>query len=151
MDAIKIDDRIHRIERPGLPLRYFIHDTVSDRRNQRRRHLSVIHFGEVLLDFTHRHATGIQRKDLVSKTHPAGLMFGNDLRLETAFTITGNLDGQFTEFTFQGLATFTIPGITSGIGHCFVLIVTQMLGHFGLQGTLNQRFGELLENIVLID
>ena len=59
MDAIEIDDRIHCIERPGLPLLYFIHDTVSDRGNKRRRHFCAIHLGEVLLDLTHRQTTGI--------------------------------------------------------------------------------------------
>ena len=115
MDAIKIDDRIHCIERPGLPLFYFIHYAVSDRRNKRRRYFRAIHFSEVLLDFTHRHATGIQRDDLVIKAHPTSLMLGNDLRLKTAFTVTGNLDGQFTEFTFQGLAAFTIPALPVGL------------------------------------
>ncbi len=72
MDAIEIDDRIHCIERTGLPLFYFIHYAVSDRGNKRGRHFSAIHFGEVLLDFTHRHATGIQRDDLVIEARPAG-------------------------------------------------------------------------------
>ena len=47
--------------------------------------------------------------------------------------------------------TFTISGIASGIDYRFALIVTKMLGHFYLQGTFNQRFGELLENTILID
>jgi len=51
----------------------------------------------------------------------------------------------------EGLTTFTIPGIASGTGYSFVLIVTQMLGYFCLQGTLNQCFGELLEKTVLTD
>lgn len=151
MDAIKIDHRIHRIERPGLPLLYFIHYAISDCRNKRGRHFSAIHFSKVLLDFTHRHATGIQRDDLVIKAHPASLMLGNDLWLKTAFTVTGDLDRQFSEFTFQGLTAFTISGIASGIGYSFVLIVTKMLGYFCLQGTFNQRFGELLEKTILTD
>lgn len=78
-------------------------------------------------------------------------MLGNDFRSETAFTVTRDIDGQFTEFTFQGLATFTISGIASGIGYSFVLIVTKMLGDFCLQSTLNQRFDELLEKTMLTD
>lgn len=110
-----------------------------------------MHFSEVLLDFTRRHATGIQREDLVIRARPAGLMLGNDQRLEAAFTVTGDFDGSLTEFTFQGLTAFTISGIAGGITYRFALIVTKMLGHFCLQGTFNQRFGELLEKTMLTD
>lgn len=93
MDTIEIDHRIHRIERPGLPLLHFIHYAISDRGNECRRYFCAIHFSEVLLDFTHCHAAGIQRENLVIKARPAGLMLGNDQRLEAAFTVTGDLDG----------------------------------------------------------
>jgi hypothetical protein len=72
------------------------------------------------------------------------------LRPEAAFTVTGDLDRQFTEFTFQSLTAFTISGIASGIGYRFVLIVTRMFGNFCLQGTLNQRLGELLEKKAML-
>lgn len=42
----------------------------------------------------------IKRDDLVIKANSASLVLGNNLWLETDLTVTRNLDGQFTEFTF---------------------------------------------------
>ena len=90
MDAIQVDHGVNSIKWSGLPLLYFVQYAIGDRGNKRRRHFNAIYLSKVLLDFPHRHATGIQREDLVIKSYPAGLMLANDLRLKAAFTVTGD-------------------------------------------------------------
>jgi hypothetical protein len=73
------------------------------------------------LDFPYRHATRVQRQNLVIKAGPAGLMFGNELRLEAA-----------------------VAGVAAFIGHGFMLVVAQVRSQFGLPRTLHNGLGELL-------
>ena len=51
-------------------------------------------------------------------------MLGDELWLEAAFAVTRNLDGQFAELAFEGLAAFTVTGIAGSVGDGFVLLAT---------------------------
>jgi len=64
----------------------------------------------VRLDLAHRHATGVQRDDLVIKPIPAGLMLGDQLGLKAAIAVTRHLDGQLTELAFEGLLAVAVTG-----------------------------------------
>jgi hypothetical protein len=55
---------------------------------------------------------------------------------------------QFTEFAFEGFAALTVAGVARRIGHAVAFGTAQVLGHLGLQGTLHQSPGELLEQAV---
>jgi len=46
------------------------------------------------LDFPNGHSTGVERQYLVVKTGPARLVFGNQLRFESAVAITWNFNRQ---------------------------------------------------------
>ncbi len=92
VDTVRVDDRIHRVERPGLPCLDLIDHRIGERRNQAGRHLRPVHLFQVRLDLAHRHAACIQRKDLVVEAGSAGLVFGDRLWLEVAVPITRDLD-----------------------------------------------------------
>ena len=75
---------------------------------------------------------------LVVKAAPAGLVLGDELRLECAVPVAGNLDRQFAEVSFQGLVAFAVAGVAGRIGDRLMLGVAQLLGHFRFQRTLHQ-------------
>ncbi len=70
-------------------------------------------------------------------------MLGDELRLEGAVPMAGNLDRQFAEAPFQRLPAFAVAGVAGRIGDRLMLGVAQVLGHLGLQRRLHQGFGEL--------
>lgn len=78
-------------------------------------------------------------------------MLGDQLRLERAIAVAGNLDGQFVELALEGLAAAAVARVASGVGDRFVLVVTEVLGHLGIQRLLDQQLGQLLEQAVLAD
>ena len=96
------------------------------------------------MNLPHRHAAGVERQDLVVEARPAGLVLGDELRLECAVSVAGNLDRQFAEVPFQRLPAFAIAGIAGRIGDRFILGVAQVLGHFRFKRALHQHLGELL-------
>jgi hypothetical protein len=103
----------------------------------------------VTLNLTHRHAPCVQRQYLVVKAAPAGLVLGDDLRLERASAVAGDFNGQFTKVAFEGFLAASVAGVAGLVGHQFILAMTQVVSHFGLQRAFNQGFGELLEDAVL--
>ena len=61
MNAVKIDDRVQRIQRARLLVLHFVHDGIGDRGDQCRRDFGAVHFFPVALNFPHRHASGVER------------------------------------------------------------------------------------------
>lgn len=90
------------------------------------------------LNRAYRHTTSVQRDDLVVEPGPTGLMLGDELRLEAAVTVSGNLDGQFTELALERLLALAVAGIVGNVGHRSVTVVAQVLGQFGLQSLLDE-------------
>ena len=71
-------------------------------------------------------------------------MFGDELWLEAAIAISGNLDGQGAKIALEGLGAAAVTRIAVRVGNRFMLAVAQVLCQFGLQGSFNNGFGELL-------
>lgn len=101
------------------------------------------------LNLTNCHTPCIQRQYLVVKAAPAGLVLGDDLRLECSSSVAGNFNGQFTEVTLEGFLAAPVAGVTGLGGHQFILAMTQMVSQLGLQCAFNKGFGKLLEDAVL--
>ena len=101
------------------------------------------------LDFPYRHAAGIQRQYLVVKAAPAGLVFSDELRLEAAGAVSGNLNGQDAKIALERLGADAVTGVAALVDNGFVLVVTQMSSHLGLQRPFDNGFGELFKNSVL--
>lgn len=80
------------------------------------------------LDLAHRHAARVERQDLVVETRPAGLVFGNEPRLEAAVPVPRHFNRQFAKLALQRLLALAVAGITGGIRHRFMLPVAEMFG-----------------------
>jgi len=76
-------------------------------------------------------------------------MFGNELRLEAAVTVPWDIDRQRTKITLERLGAAAVTGVAAVVDHRFMLVVTQVNRQFGLQCTLHNGFGQLLEYPVL--
>ena len=88
---------------------------------------------------------------LSSKPGPAGLVFGDELRLEAAVAVARHLDGQLAKIALEGLLALAVAGVAAGVGHGFVALVPQVLGQFRVQRSFDQQLGQLLEQAVLAD
>ncbi len=96
------------------------------------------------LDLPDRHPSGVELQDLVIETCPAGVVLRNELWLKAAMPIPRDLDGQLTEFAFERLLALAVPGIATCINDGLILIVAQVVGHFGVQRLLHQQLRQLL-------
>jgi hypothetical protein len=76
-------------------------------------------------------------------------MLGNQLRLECALAVAGNIQWQFTKIALQGLGTVTVAGVAGAVANSAAPTVAEVFGHLGFECTLNQHLGKLLEQAVL--
>jgi hypothetical protein len=57
--------------------------------------------------------------------------------------------GQEAEVALDGFAARAVADVADVVLHALVLVVTEVIGHFGFKGAFDQGFGDLLENAVL--
>lgn len=77
------------------------------------------------------------------------MVLGDDLALKGASAVGWNLNGLGTKVAFEGLLGAPIAGVAGIVGDQLVFVVAQVLGQFGLQCSLNQGLGQLLQEAVL--
>jgi hypothetical protein len=70
---------------------------------------------------------GVKRQNLVVKARPAGLVFGNQLRLEGAVAVTGNFYRQFAELPFERLPALPVARIAGRVLYRLILLPGRML------------------------
>jgi len=58
-------------------------------------------------------------------------MLGDELWLEAAVPVAGNLDGQFAKLALESLTALAVTGVSCGVGNRPALGVTEMGCHFG--------------------
>lgn len=90
-----------------------------------------------------RRATGSCRQSLTS-----GSGVRDQLRLEGAVVVVGNLNWQFAELALQGLLALAVADVACGVLDRFALVVAQMIDHLGFQRLIHQQLRELLEQPV---
>jgi len=79
----------------------------------------------------------------VIETGPAGLVLGDQLRLECAMPVTRNFAWQFAELALQSLSASAISRVAGRILDRLTLAMAKVLAHLGLQRSLDQELGEL--------
>src|SRR6202044_669135 len=149
--AMYVAIRVHRIQRPALPRLDLLHHLFGDGGNQRRTQLYSINLLQVSGDLARAHAPRIHRYDLVVEAREARLSFADDLRLERTVAVPRRLQRQLPEVAFQRLSGLAIARVAAVVAGLVVLRVAHMIGHLGLHGSLQERFGELLQQSMLAD
>ena len=83
----------------------------------------------------------------VVKAGEAALMLANELRLERALAVAGNVDAQGADVGQHGLGALAVAVIgSSPFGLGLAGRVAQVVTHLGAQGALKNRLLELLED-----
>jgi len=81
--GVEENQRIDRLERPGLPSRDFLQNRVGDHADQFRRDVDAIEFVQMPDDLPVAHAAGVHRDHFVVEAGKAALVFGDQRRIET--------------------------------------------------------------------
>ena len=97
-DAIEVDDRPNRIQRPRPPGGHFGVQVVGDFGDQRGRNFHAVQLSHDLLDVASRHPLGVKGEDLLVEARHATLVFADQLRLERAVSVARRGDRHFSQF-----------------------------------------------------
>src|ERR1019366_8093971 len=106
---------------------------------------------QVALDLPRAHPPRVHRDDLVVEARPARLSLGYDLGIERGPAVARSFQLQFAKLTLQCLLAVSVARVAPVVARRVVLFVAQMIGHLGLQGSLQDGLGQLLEQAVLPD
>jgi hypothetical protein len=88
---------------------------------------------------------GIQRQhDLINAGQPA-LPFGHDHRLEAAISVPRHLDVDLTGIGQHRLGAFPVAGVAQVSAHRLMPVIAQMLSQLLIQGGLDHRLGQRLQ------
>src|SRR3954471_21215675 len=76
-ERVEEDQRVDRLQRPGLPGRDLLEHRVRHRADQVRRDLDAVELAQVADDLPRAHAPGVHRDDLVVEAWEAALVLGD--------------------------------------------------------------------------
>src|SRR5207302_4689336 len=82
---------------------------------------------------------------------PARLPLGHDLGIEAGLAVARRLQLQFAEVALESFLAFPVARVAPVVARRIVLLVAQMIGQLGLQGSFQDSFGQLFEQTVLPD
>ena len=100
--------RIHRLQRAILPGCDLRHDLFTDLRHQLRRDLHAVQLLDLLSDIPLAHAAGVQCQDLILHPVRIPVILADDLGLEGAVPVPGDLDVHLTQLGLDGLLRVAI-------------------------------------------
>src|ERR1700737_547661 len=146
--SVQIYDRVHRVQRPVLPTLDLLHHLFGDVGNQLWTHLDFIDLLQVPLNLARAHAPRVHRYDLVVETGEARLPLTDNLRFVAAVAITRRLQRYLPKIPLQRLGGRAIARVAAVVACRVMLLIAQVVGHLGLHGPLQQRFGQLLQQTV---
>ena len=95
------------------------------------------------LDLANRHASGIERHDLVIEVGKAATILGDQLWLEAGLPVARHLQIELASAGQDGLAAVTVPMIAWFADHLVCAFRSQVLVHLGIEDALRQRLLQL--------
>src|SRR6202049_17450 len=90
------------------------------------------------LNLPHRHATGIERQNLLVGPPPVRLMLRDNLWLKVALAIARQVDRHLSKLALQRLLASPVARIAGLVRHRLMLAVTQVFYHLRLQHALHK-------------
>src|SRR6202163_2364160 len=90
------------------------------------------------LNLPHRHATGIERQNLLVEPPPVRLMLRDNLWLKVALAIARQVDRHLSKLALQRLLASPVARIAGLVRHRLMLAVTQVFYHLHLQHALHK-------------
>lgn len=109
---------------------------IYDLGNQSWRDVRIVHLFEGRDDFPCSHTLSVQAVDFIIHRGKSGLALANDLWLETAVTITWDINIEGIVLCLQSLAGITVA--TVGIVRWLVALVAKIFIHFSVERSLDR-------------
>ena len=132
MNGIHKHKRIHRLQRAILPGCDLRHDLFTDLRYQLRRDLHAVQFLDLLSDIPLAHAAGVQRQNLILHPVRIPVILADDLGLEGAIPVPGDLDVHLTQLGLDGLLRVAVAVVSGGalrLVRALATLSTKLLVH----------------------
>ena len=92
-----------------------------------------------------RHAPDVQGQDLVVEARQPDLALADELGLELAVAVAGDVDLELAVAVDDPLGGLAVAGVTGAVALRRVSLLAEVIGHLGVQGTLDQAPLEVLE------
>ncbi len=148
VDGVDEDDRIDRVEGPGLPFSHALEDLVGDGGDSLAGDVGPIDLGQVGLDFAGGQAFGGQRDDHLVDPGQALLPLLDDLRFEGAVAVAGHGYLHRADVGQHGGAS-AVAGVAAVLARRIVLVIAEVVGDLAFQGGLQEPLGQLLQQPAL--
>src|ERR1039457_1474936 len=91
----------------------------------------------------------IQRDDLVVEPRKAGLVLGDDPRLQASVPVARRLRVDLPEIAFQFLLAAAVARVAAVVADRVVLLIAHVLGQLGVHRPLQEGLRQLLEKPIL--
>src|SRR4051812_20224335 len=143
-ERVEEDQRVDRLQRPGLPGRDLLEHRVRHRADQVRRDLDAVELAQVADDLPRAHAPGVHRDDLVVEAWEAALVLGDQLRVEARLPVPGDLELDLAGVGEDALAAVAVAAVAG-------LLTTEMMIHLRVQRPLGQCLLQAVEEAVRIE
>src|SRR3954454_21289610 len=143
-ERVEEDQRVDRLQRPGLPGRDLLEHRVRHRADQVRRDLDAVELAQVADDLPRAHAPGVHRDDLVVEAWEAALVLGDQLRVEARLPVPGDLELDLAGVGEDALAAVAVAAVAG-------LLTAEMMIHLRVQRPLGQGLLQAVEEAVRIE
>ena len=143
--TVEVDDRIHRVQRPGAPRGDVLEHGVGDRADRVAADLHAVELAQVRLDVAHGHAAGVEPEDLLVQPGQPGLALAHELGVEAALAVARRLDLDRPELGLDRLGSRAVAVVAGPAGRRLARRKAEMLGQLGAQRGLDHPARELRE------
>ena len=141
--SVQVDDRIHRLQRTGLPRLHLLQHRVGDIGDRLVGQLGAQGAFQMGLNIPNRHATRIQADDHVRQPTDPALPLRHQPRLEAAQPVPRRRQIHVADLGAQSLRGEPIAGVARAVPGPVMPLIPQVIGQLGLQAGLQDSFHQL--------
>lgn len=146
MDCIDVEYRINLIQRSNFPVLDLPHDLIRDIRDKTLATLKSVDFTHLIRDLAGAESAAVHVDDLLVNRRNVLLTVLNNLRLEGAVTVFGNIKTEFSELASNLLRFSAVTAVVRV--RTFRLLITEMVGHLGFHHRLDRVSEKVAESIL---
>ena len=142
---VEEDQRIDRLQRPGLPGGDLLQHGIRHRADQVGRDLDAVELAQVPDDLAGAHAARVHRHDLVVEAGKAALVLGDQLRIEARLPVARHLQLDLAGVGRHRLAAIAVAAVAGPV------LADEVMVHLGVQRPLGQRLLQIVEQAVRVE
>jgi hypothetical protein len=146
---IQVQNRIDRLQRPGLPRLDLLGDRVGDVGDRFVRQLGAQRALQMGLDVADRHPARVEADDHVAQTADPALALRHQLRIEGSVAVPRGGQVEVPDLGAQPLIGDPVPGVTGPLPRRVMLLIPQMTGQLRLQTGLQHPLHQLRQEPAL--